>query len=1207
MPVLLKALELQGYKTFASRTVFQFAGTITAIVGPNGSGKSNIADSLRWVLGEQSYSLLRGKKTEDMIFAGSEHRTRASMASATITFDNSDGWLPIDFSEVAITRRAYRDGQNEYLINGQRVRLRDVSELLAQSGLAERTYTIIGQGLVDAALALKAEERRRLFEEAAGIGLHRARREEALHRLDTTRRNLERVQDILAELQPRLRSLEKQARRAREYEQIKADLQVLLREWYGYHWHRTQTDLKEALAVARAREAALERARQEQLKLDEQLAGLRGRVQNMRNSLNSWHRLSAQLHNRREGLSRDLAVAEERIRSLQGQEQDFQTELTRLREELSLYQEQCMQAGQDVQRLTGELSEARAHAEAARQALAARQAAHARAEGELQSARQALSALYTRQGQLQARLAERQAAVERSRLALETSGQAVSAAEGELQAAQARADATRTAVRQTAAARQGTDEAVQAHRQQLTQVEAARQTALDQRSALAADLARLKAQLEVLGQAEAALTGYTGGTRLLLQAARQARLQGARGALSSLLDVPAKFEQAIAAALGEYLDGVLLDGEPEQALDLLMDQSVRGVLLPLPALRPGTLVELSTNGDAVKAEGILGVAAGLVGAPPELRPVIDLLLGQVLIVRDRPAARRALSGGTGGMRTVTLAGEVFLASGPVLAGGSGSGSNGQTVLGRQRQRRELDESLAETGRQMAASNERVVKLDEDLKALQAERERLGRGQFLARQEEEKASLAADQARLAAEQAAKQVHWHQEQRGRLLGEISRGEDEAAQMAHDLANLETEISQAREHLRQHNNSLAALTVEEFQSQVSYWTTQAAVADRALVDGKSRQRERQATLDRSQGAHAALEARLAEIATTRATLDGEKAARRQEEGITSKEIETLRNLIDPAEAELETVELEQAGVQNAEAAVRQTLSQAEHHHAQARIGLARRQEALSGLRRRIEDDFGLVAFEYAENVSGPTPLPLEGMVEQLPMVSQINPEVEEALHRQRAQLRRIGAVNPEAQAEYQEVGQRYAFLTEQVADLRNAEVSVRQVIAELDSLMQREFQKTFEAVAAEFKLTFTRLFGGGSAQLILTNPDDLTNTGIDIEARLPGRRSQGLSLLSGGERSLTAVSLVFALLKISPTPFCVLDEVDAMLDEANVGRFRELLRELSQNTQFVVVTHNRNTVQVADVIYGVTMGRDSASQVISLKLDEVGQVVD
>ena len=269
MPARLKSFELHGYKTFASRNEFQFSDGITAIVGPNGSGKSNIADALRWVLGEQSYGLLRGKKTEDMIFSGSENRPRAGMASATIVFDNSDGWLPIDFVEVGITRRAYRDGENEYLLNGQRVRLKDVSEILAKSGLAERTYTIIGQGLVDAALALKAEERRRLFEEAAGIGLHRTRREEAIKRLETTSRNLERVHDILAELQPRLRSLERQAKRAQEYNQMKADLKVVLREWYGYHWHKAQADLVEAQITAKQQEDALSQVQSNQNDLDQ--------------------------------------------------------------------------------------------------------------------------------------------------------------------------------------------------------------------------------------------------------------------------------------------------------------------------------------------------------------------------------------------------------------------------------------------------------------------------------------------------------------------------------------------------------------------------------------------------------------------------------------------------------------------------------------------------------------------------------------------------------------------------------------------------------------------------------------------------------------------------------------------------------------------------------------------------------------------------
>ncbi len=307
------------------------------------------------------------------------------------------------------------------------------------------------------------------------------------------------------------------------------------------------------------------------------------------------------------------------------------------------------------------------------------------------------------------------------------------------------------------------------------------------------------------------------------------------------------------------------------------------------------------------------------------------------------------------------------------------------------------------------------------------------------------------------------------------------------------------------------------------------------------------------------------------------------------------------DALEAQLTQHEAERSEHEAAEARSRADMQEAERAHSQAQIELARREQEMASLQQRIEDDFGLVAFEYDEAVTGPEPLPLTGWVEHLPHIEEIAPELEGQVGRLRLQLRRMGAVNVEARREYEEVRQRADFLTTQLDDLRKAEAQIQEVIAELDLLMEREFRKTFDAVAVAFRQVFTRLFGGGSARLILTDSDDLTNTGIDIEARLPGRREHGLAMLSGGERSLTACALVFSLLKVSPTPFCVLDEVDAMLDEANVGRFCEMLRELSQHTQFVIITHNRQTVQTAEVVYGVTMGSDSASRVLSLRLDE------
>ncbi len=1203
MPLRLKSLELHGYKTFASRTLFEFSGAITAIVGPNGSGKSNIADSLRWVLGEQSYSLLRGKKTEDMIFSGSEQRPRASMASATITFDNEDNWLPIDFSEVTITRRAYRDGQNEYLINKQRMRLKDVTELLAQSGLAERTYTIIGQGLVDAALALKAEERRRLFEEAAGTGLHRARREEALRRLETTQRNLERVQDILAELQPRLRSLERQARRSQEYEQIRADLQVVLREWYGYHWHRAQKEVSEARGSTRQQEKILEKARQQQADQDRELGGLRERAQVLRASLNSWHRQSSQLHERRETLSRELAVADERLRALQDQQRALHSDLDELQAELSLNQDRLNQAQQEAMRLEDELGEARSQVSSAQRSLEARQNEHAQADKDLQNARRSLSEINARSSQLQARQAERQVQARHAQETLMEAEKALEQAEAEVEAAQEKFKSAQVEMEQAQAGRKAAESALASQRQQQARLEEERKGLQEQWGALTAERARLQAQYEVIENAEKSLTGYAGGTRLLLQAAQQAHLHGARGALSKYLDVPAELELAISAALGDFLDAVVLDEGLDPALDLLHDQQERGVLLPLRNLKPDRPLPAALG----KSEAVIGNAADLVKAPPELLPAVDLLLGQVLVVSDRVVARRLLPKMPPGTRLVTLAGEVFLASGPVLSARVGREKSGATLLGRQRQRRELQAALERVAGEMQALKAQLIQAEDQSRSTQAETEHQNQLYRAAQQAEQRAALAANQARQGVEQAQRQARWQHDQLEKLRNEIQRGEAEALQIQAELKELEMQIDQAREQVRMRVTALASITLDESQAQLGYWNTRVAVAERALADGKARLSERQTALENTNEAIRQRLERQGALAQSADDLEKTRVIQRQDEGKINAEIEALRVLIDPAEAELEALDQEQINRQATEARARAELNKAEHHHAQARITLARRQEALETLRRRIEDDFGLVAFEYSEEVSGPTPLPLHGMVEQLPMISQISPEVEETIKRQRAQLRRIGPVNPEAQAEYNEVKDRFQFLTEQVSDLEKAAVDIRQVIAELDDLMQREFRKTFDAVAAEFRDIFTRLFAGGSARLVLTDPDDLTNTGIDIEARLPGRRTQGLSLLSGGERSLTATSLVFALLRVSPTPFCVLDEVDAMLDEANVGLFRDLLRELSENTQFVVVTHNRNTVQVAEVIYGVTMGRDSSSQVLSLKLDEVAKLVE
>jgi chromosome segregation protein len=705
---------------------------------------------------------------------------------------------------------------------------------------------------------------------------------------------------------------------------------------------------------------------------------------------------------------------------------------------------------------------------------------------------------------------------------------------------------------------------------------------------------RLQAQLEVLEQAEQSLAGYAEGARYLLDAARQSRLS-ARGALSASLDVPVELETAIAAALGDTLDAVLLDtSQIEEALNLLeSDGAGRAALLPLDG---HSLQQIAQPNDT----DYLGLASDLVNAPVELRGAVALLLGHTLVVRTRSAARRLITNLPNYARVVTLRGEVFRGDGLIIAGKPASTS----TLSRPRQKRELSESLADLTKQLEALNASIGKLNTDLALAEHEQSALAEDLRKSHNEFDEAQTAGQNALVALEAAQRQFEWQKSQSGDLQSEISNLEKEKGRLSMLAIEIEGKAVVVQNEIRILTIQLSDLSLDEAQEQVAYWNTRLAVMEKSVNTAQSRKFELQQSLDRLVIQRAGVQARLDETRLSLNQLDEVKMALREGESGLFQKMEALRVQIEPAEKDLESAEQEENRLQEAEASAQRNLSSVEHVFAQVQIDQMRRQETMESLREKIIDDFGLVSFEYVESMEGPVPLPFEGLVEELPVVSELALDLEEQLTQQRSRLRRMGPINPEAKKEFDSESERYSFMSTQIQDLRQAETDLRQVIGELDVLTRQEFSRTYEAVDKQFRGIFTRLFGGGSAHLSLTDPDNLIETGIEIEARLPGRREQGLSLLSGGERSLTAIALVFALLKVSPTPVCVMDEVDAMLDEANVGRFRDLLVDLSKDTQFIVITHNRNTVQAADVIYGVTMGRDSASQIISLKLDEVSE---
>ncbi len=1184
MPLRLKALELNGYKSFASKADFVFSEGISAIVGPNGSGKSNVVDGIRWVLGEQAYSLLRGKKTEDMIFAGSDLRPRAGMAQVTLTFDNSDGWLPIEFAEVAITRRAHRDGSNEYLLNGQRVRLKDLHELLAKCGLAERTYTIIGQGLIDNALALKAEERRALFEEAAGIGLYRDKREDALKKLDATQRNLERVLDILEEIRPRLGSLERQAKRAREFHTVKRELNEVLHVWYGYHWHRTLAELELTRSVADQAAATLDALQARQAAFDQQVSGLRARAADLRRQIAAARAEADARRTERESLARELAVADERLRSLVEQRSAVLAEL----EPLAAEQAQ-LEASADAAR--ADLAERQAEAEARQSTLELAQSAVldtestralllqrdsdarttlTRIEAELGALRDRQTQLRERASLLQTQHAEQQTTLEHL-------------AAHEVACAQALAAATLTADARHAeradreADLRNADAAVRA-------AEAARLAATEHAMHARTGLESLRARHAILLQARAEVNGFAAGARQLIDSAFPVH-----GVLGELLQVPAEYETAISAALGAYADGVVIDhhGEAEQALNRL--ERGKAALLPIRSLNGTHKVTPPADPD------VLGVAVDLLPLPDHLRPVVTSVLGNTVVVRDRAAARRVLTELPYYASAVTLAGEMFHAAGPVVGGRDAAPG----VIEHARQLRDLEADLAAATTTLEAAQAKVAAATAQVAHAQAALAQARTAAQTAQIAEREALAARDAAALAAERSRRELELRREQ-ARTLG---------AEAERDLATaeaLETEITgrlSAREAAHANASAaaldLASYTPDDASALLARAQSDAALSAQALANAQARVADCERALQASQRARADRLARAERLEAEASTVRTAAEAIR-ERILALDTLSTEGPDLEPLQAELAQLEHEQTQLETGDTESRAALHGAEKANTDAQLRFARKQAELDTLRLRIEEDFGLVEVEYSDSATGPQPLPLDDLLHKLEARADLPEGIEETVNRRRNQMRRMGAINPEADREYTEVRDRHDFLTAQVSDLQTAQAQLRDVINEMDQIMEREFKRTLEEVGGHFTQIFATLFGGGSAKLLLSDPDNPNTSGVDISCKLPGKKPQGLSMLSGGERSLTACALVFALLKVSPTPFCVLDEVDAMLDEANVGRYRDMLNELGQATQFIIITHNRNTVQVAETVYGITMGADSASQMISLRLD-------
>lgn len=1229
----LKRLDVQGFKSFANRTQLQFAPGVTCVVGPNGTGKTNVADSLRWVLGEHASRTLRARKTEDVIFAGSDKRAPMGVAEVSITLDNSRHWLPIEFDEVVVTRRAYRSGENEYLINNSKVRLRDVIELFMRAQVGQNSYAFMGQGMVEQVLSLRPEDRRALIEEAADVRLYRGKLEDAQHKLKQTRENTDRVRMLVREIEPRINQLERQAGRAVKYQELARELATTLHVWYSHQWQEINSLLLAAITTHDQRSEAFEQVKAEAKACDDGLAQLRAAIDERRREIGIREGRLRTMQDYVRDLERRTALDAERAKMLAQRLDELTAELASLRSD---------EASQDAEGPLAETEELEAQLNAARAELATHRARLAEVEHELlrvqraalaseQTAARALAAVedltrrITESADTVARLRrERDASIEERRKAINE----LAAWAKEYARIARELTSAGPQLEWTIADRAKETEATAECRRDQSAIE-------EELRALRSQIDAVTVRLELMETLDVRPQAPDAGVRAILEAGGvikretvppDVELRGVVGMIGQLLRVPPGLEKAIEAALAENLFAIVMEREADvsAAVQLLLaGDEGRATMYALDTFREQRPLHL------IKEHGIIGVASGLVRCDSKYRKLVDTLLGRTVVVEHIALAERVVRRGLAGA-VATLDGILVRPIGSVAAG---SMSTVQAAFVRER---ELEDGPLELTRLRPLLDEREAALREAARRQEESQRRVDElatiiDELRARKGHIDAEIAASKAQLAPYRARLQAiaNGGRQRDGQIASLLAQRErDESAR--------ETKAAEARAAAAGEEQERAAIAALESERAALAASVSEQAANVAHLDGVYRS-ERQATAGERM-ARERLARQIAQKEEQRAKSHDEAqaiasrlAATERELTVKAAEVDALRRELEPARHELAQFESRERSMTAQLAESNEKLRTAERALVDAENDMRMRRDELETLRESLQAE-GFVAtaqgeierlpepevepeYEPAETyassqAAGDLPPWLrsggEGGDPDLPPMrggSTINPaEVRDHIADLRATIRSLGPINEEAAMEYADSRERFDFLTGQLTDLQQAEAQLNDAITELEAEIRERFRTTFKTVNQEFERYFSAFFRGGTARLELGETDEYGLPGVEIVAQPPGKKLGSLALLSGGERSLTAVALLFALLQANPSPICVLDEVDAALDEANVGRFVEELRALSERTQFIIITHNRRTIETADTIYGVSMGADNVSRVLSLKLEDV-----
>ena len=1177
----LKRLDLQGFKSFPEKVKLEFNPGVTAVVGPNGSGKSNVSDAVRWVLGEQRARSLRGDKMEDIIFAGTENRKPLGFAEVSILLDNQDGRLPLAYSEVQVTRRVFRSGESEYRINGTACRLKDIQELFMDTGVGREGYSIIGQGRIDEILSAKGEERRRIFEEAAGIVKYKTRKNEAVNKLEKEQQNLLRVDDIISELEVQVEPLEKQSEKAREYLRLKERL-------------------KQAEMTAFCRDAARIAKETEMLLQAEETA-----AEQLAQSLAKSNLEKAQAAFFRE--------KNEELDALLQQQNDKMTELRAELEktegEIRLREEQRANDEANRTRIAGEMAEkAKKQTEnEAEQELCRSKMAGLKLE--MDARQEELDALQEEYASLSTVLSQDETKVEsfkdeifeQIRIGTEAKGE-ISKREamqeqflarraqllGEKEHTESRLH--QFTVHLQALEKQENDrkEQIRYLEQELTALEQDKRHALQEKQKAETSLSvqerrgsELQSRLALLSEMEREHEGYYNSVKSLLNLP-DAKERGICGAVGQLLKVEETYETAIEAALGGALQNIVTETEEDarDAIGYLKRRNLgRATFLPVTAIKGRPL----EGRQAILAEvGVIGTAYELVSFEEKFRQLAMYLLGRILVVENLDKAVQLAKKYRHQYKLVTLEGDI-LNPGGAMTGGSQQ-KKALHVFGRSREIRSLQEALQTAKRTITEMRDRLALANEDLQEI--EQETVEKKMELQRVMVTQSSDNGEKEKTLAEkqEAAERLSLLELEEKQLAEQTENAEKEIAALRERAACSETAMEAANAQLTAFQDSLTG--GKEEKDMLMEEITQRKIALSSIGQNVYSMEEKLLRLQEEQKALRTEQKKAEEQAALYEKNTGlrleQQEALQQRAAELEQQAQTAQSCLNETAAEKQETAEKAAKAEETAAEWKETANKLENEQLRILAKKEKLEEEKQRITAQMWEEYEMTLRMAQEYTAG---LPQEQL----------------SVREWKGKIRALGDVNVGAIEQYKEVKERFEFLTAQREDILAAEEKLQQIIEELSILMEQQFREQFKVISENFSEVFREMFGGGRAQLRLTDAAHILESPIEIVAQPPGKNLQNMQLLSGGERALTAIAILFSILKMKPSPFCILDEIEAALDDANVSRYAQYLKKFAEETQFIVITHRKGTMEHADVLYGVTMQEKGISKLISVDFSE------